>query len=793
MGYTHYYDVRCWHAAEWQAAWPRLIKDVPLIIEAADVLIRGPYVEDGFSSPIANVEDGICFNGVSDDAHEDFCLSEQVCHRFVKTFEKPYDVAVACVLLRAYLLAPTQFDLSSDGSWDGMEWVRPRRLYRDLWPGEPILCPWSKVDVTKESNPEISEGEATLALSLCKNERPHVNYSRLYPHEITDSLKGAQLDSSLSPQLETIKFTVSGVDFTHISRWLSFCEDDRNHTECKASQIQWQNLPGTRFKVIDTHRRCIVEAPEGCSYIALTYVWGGVDQAELNASTAPLLMRDGGLDLAWPKLPTTIRDATVVCEQLGERYLWIDALCIMQDSSRDLKFQMLRMRQIYSAAKCTIAAVSAETAAIGLLGNLPAEPLRPSKECESEDTLNAMVESSPWSRRAWCYQEKVLSHRLILFTSNGIYMQCRAGSCDANGTQLQGKESQSVSKFNAVGSMLFIPPGKELESYISAVEHYSQRKLTRKDDKINAFQGVFRRYNGKMDGKTSSFCYGLPICAFDQLICWRTRRHNPHLRNQVFPSWSWLGWDDAVSFDRKMLQTARTSQMIYDPGVFSHKGVEDNLELRKPACHALTGPRFGFPAATGGNYYNNPERWLSGCMADLRIALDHIESDGSNSLYAVFPNRCSQSQQPSLPPERKITVFDLLSQPLPEIKWMDAETAAAPSVPAAKQTEEKEGSVFTEHDAHEGCEAHTPLGYIWLDTAWRRKQPDQCIMRFMALAGEKDPKRQGKWKITMLMCLQRMEKNGHYWADERVQVMDCEIDEESWMKMGAKVINFKLV
>ena len=51
---------------------------------------------------------------------------------------------------------------------------------------------------------------------------------------------------------------------------------------------------------------------------------------------------------------------------------------------------------------------------------------------------------------------------------------------------------------------------------------------------------------------------------------------------------------------------------------------------------------------------------------------------------------------------------------------------------------------FAEHDRHEGCKAQTPLGYIWLDRKWREKQPDQCIMGFMALAGEKDSKRQGE-------------------------------------------------
>jgi hypothetical protein len=545
-------------------------------------------------------------------------------------------------------------------------------------------------------------------------------------------------------------------------------------------------LPGTQFKVIDIHRRCIVKAPEGCSFITLTYVWGGVDQPRLSAATAPLLMRDGGLDVVWSKIPTTIRDAIVVCEQLGERYLWVDALCIMQDSVRDMKLQILRMRQIYSAAKCAIVAVSAETAGIGLLGNPLAKHSQPLRACESEDSLNTLVESSPWSSRAWCYQEKVLSHRLILFTSNGIYMQCRKGTCDAKGTQLPDKEGQSFAKFNAVGGMLSICPGEGLESYVSAVEYYSQRKLTKQEDKMDAFEGIFRRYGSRMDGKESSFCYGLPICAFDQTICWRTRRHNPHLRNQSFPSWSWLGWNDAVLFDRKMLQIARTSQIIYNPDHYNDD-IEDTRELRKPASHPMRNLKFGFPTAGDGNFRNSPGRWLHGSVTDLRIAHDHLESDGSNSLYAVFPNRCGQ--QPAPPPPRTISVMEFLKQPLPMMKLMDAEMMAAPSVPAAKQTEEEYN--LAEHDRHEGCEAQTPLGYIWLDRKWREKQLDQCIMGFMALAGEKDPKRQGEWVITMLMCLQRMEKNGHFWARERVQVMDCEIEEERWLKIGAKVTNFQ--
>ncbi len=65
-------------------------------------------------------------------------------------------------------------------------------------------------------------------------------------------------------------------------------------------------------------------------------------------------------------------------------------------------------------------------------------------------------------------------------------------------------------------------------------------------------------------------------------------------------------------------------------------------------------------------------------------------------------------------------------------------------------------------------------------------------MEFMALTGEKDVKREGRWIITMLMCLQRMEKNGHFWATGRVQVMKCEIEEERWLKTRAEIIDVKL-
>ena len=79
---------------------------------------------------------------------------------------------------------------------------------------------------------------------------------------------------AMSPATEV---TVSQVDFGHMRQWLSRCEADIVHAECVAAPVKWQYLPGTRFKVVDLHRGCVVEAPENCSFVALSYVWGGVD------------------------------------------------------------------------------------------------------------------------------------------------------------------------------------------------------------------------------------------------------------------------------------------------------------------------------------------------------------------------------------------------------------------------------------------------------------------------------------------------------------------------------------
>ena len=80
-----------------------------------------------------------------------------------------------------------------------------------------------------------------------------------------------------------------------------------------------------------------------------------------------LTMTDMLCGVATSTLPATIQDAIIVTRKLGLRYLWVDALCIFQDSTSDKDAEIAKMDQIYQNARLTISAASAEKCQDGFL------------------------------------------------------------------------------------------------------------------------------------------------------------------------------------------------------------------------------------------------------------------------------------------------------------------------------------------------------------------------------------------------------------------------------------------
>jgi hypothetical protein len=95
-----------------------------------------------------------------------------------------------------------------------------------------------------------------------------------------------------------------------VSKWLAICEGV--HDECQQGHGKEQDLEFT-LRVIDVEPGCIVEAAPNCRYIALSYVWGGVNQLQLSKTTYSALSRNDSITPSIIRVPHTIRDAIVFC------------------------------------------------------------------------------------------------------------------------------------------------------------------------------------------------------------------------------------------------------------------------------------------------------------------------------------------------------------------------------------------------------------------------------------------------------------------------------------------------
>ncbi|PMD15791.1 hypothetical protein NA56DRAFT_326180 [Hyaloscypha hepaticicola] len=129
-------------------------------------------------------------------------------------------------------------------------------------------------------------------------------------------------------QLEDIKPTYFAIE--ELRSWLIRC--DEGHRECKPSTGLSENPMPRGFRVIDVRRSCIVRGKPDLTYCALSYVWGRVDQVLLNKLNLMELEKDHVLFEDKFVLPKTILDAIKLCQDIGQAYLWVDCLCIIQES-----------------------------------------------------------------------------------------------------------------------------------------------------------------------------------------------------------------------------------------------------------------------------------------------------------------------------------------------------------------------------------------------------------------------------------------------------------------------------
>ena len=162
---------------------------------------------------------------------------------------------------------------------------------------------------------------------------------------------------------------------------------------------------------------------EKTPYAALSYCWGHSQPV----TTTTLNINDMLHGIATSTLPQKILDAITVTRKLGLQYLWVDALCIIQDSASDKDEEIANMDRIYKNAQLTICAASAEKCQDGFLATrslrYPSAPIVlesipfacPNGSVSLRKRKSYQIQQEPLSKRGWALQERALSSRMIIY------------------------------------------------------------------------------------------------------------------------------------------------------------------------------------------------------------------------------------------------------------------------------------------------------------------------------------------------------------------------------------------
>lgn len=377
--------------------------------------------------------------------------------------------------------------------------------------------------------------------------------------------------------------TSTGSDqvFTTIIKWLQKCQS--SHEDCNMVPGIECGRPNRLLELdafIDSPDIKLVDgADTGPSpYATLSYRRGGPSSVMLQTTN----IDDFRVRIDWSKLPKTMRDAVTVCRKLAVRYLWIDALCIIQGADDDFSTQASQMEAAYAGSVFTVAAAQSENSDGGCFRDV--SPLNYIVSQDSDYTvflkartpcmaLDNLPGNCPLDLRGWVYQERMMSPRTLLFGKEGIHWECRKGviCCsepDFERPHFPGWVRPIPTKHQYIKIRSLEANSRPEDAmqqfqrwWTSVIDGYSRTKLSFVEDKLIAIAGLASVVQQKLKIE-ASFGLWLPFILDDLLwevalpeLMQEDRETEPtENKNEVsvsfpgIPSWSWASTNARVSF-----------------------------------------------------------------------------------------------------------------------------------------------------------------------------------------------------------------------------------------------------
>ena len=324
-------------------------------------------------------------------------------------------------------------------------------------------------------------------------------------------------------------------------------------------------------------------------YLALSHCWGLTMPPTATTTLSTVAEHLHAIPEAG--LSRTFTDFINIARRMHVRYVWIDSLCIIQDSKEDWENEAAQMALVYSNAYCTIAASSSANGNEGCQVDPESEPYGPVilsfDETDEQGiptvqrvrvfslfgkAITSILQKDPLSSRGWTFQERELSNRILHYSRDSIRWECRALKASLQFPWQDTNAFNGILRTFDVGQPGFRTPDEQLhekskekdqKAWFEAVEKYTGRALTKQADKLHAFSGIARAVGSR---KRDRYLAGLWYSNLVHCLCWNSGWHwhpqDPILHPKkpdpttftrqseyLAPSWSWACLTGQVRYE----------------------------------------------------------------------------------------------------------------------------------------------------------------------------------------------------------------------------------------------------
>jgi hypothetical protein len=369
------------------------------------------------------------------------------------------------------------------------------------------------------------------------------------------------------------RLPVSTQTVQKIKAWLNLCTYKHPRCEEAGSVEARRQLPTRLLDLGDTSTEdvCLIDTLKlhtPVDYVALSHCWGLAAKfvllkANIKACTNCIKL---------VTLARTFQDTITICRKLGQRYIWIDSLCIIQDDHDDWKSESARMASVYKNALFTIAATRSSGDEDGFL---QARRLRQQsrydvlhddvREVSSglwlhpSPVSNEVAEDhSPLRRRAWVMQERYLSRRTIFFAETELFWSCHTIQVSERGKAGTNMldETKWCLDFHAGETPV---PNRDPDAFARKddlrrvirwwgwmIKEYTTRNISKASDKLPALAGIATEIAEKTN---QNYYAGLWSGDIIGGLLWGQRGMvTKSLDFYRAPSWSWASVDGQLNF-----------------------------------------------------------------------------------------------------------------------------------------------------------------------------------------------------------------------------------------------------